>query len=145
MEKILVVDDDNLVNDFFEAALRKLGFDVKTAGSAETALSLIHEIEFDVILSDVKMPGMNGIDLLKQVKTEAADTVIIMITAYVATVEPSGEGMSSRKRKPPALKDCMDSSRPRTTRWLPIHVPLSLSRSSTVMRTRNVLAQSGSS
>lgn len=90
--QILVVDDDALVNEFFEAVLKKLGYDVKTAASGEIALNLLCEIEFDVILSDVKMPQMTGIELLKRVKAESPDAVVIMITAY-GTVKDAVEAM----------------------------------------------------
>ncbi|MGB5106304.1 MAG: sigma-54 dependent transcriptional regulator, partial [Candidatus Zixiibacteriota bacterium] len=89
---ILVVDDEALVNEFFEAVLTKLGHDVQTASSAAAALELIQTIEFDVILSDVKMPNMNGIELLQKIKAESPDTVVMMITAH-GTVKDAVEAM----------------------------------------------------
>ncbi len=89
---ILVVDDEALVNEFFEAVLTKLGHDVQTASSAAAALELIQTIEFDVILSDVKMPNMSGIELLQKIKAESPDTVVMMITAH-GTVKDAVEAM----------------------------------------------------
>ncbi len=89
---ILVVDDDALVNDFFSAALTKQGYDVETAASAEAALKLLEAVEFDIILSDVKMPGMSGIDLLRKVRSRLPEAVIIMITAH-GTVKDAVEAM----------------------------------------------------
>ena len=89
---ILVVDDDALVNDFFQAALSKLGHDVQTAASAAAALELIQTIDFDVILSDVRMPNMSGIELLQKIKVEAPDSVVMMITAH-GTVKDAVEAM----------------------------------------------------
>ena len=90
--EILVVDDDALVNEFFEAVLKRLGHRVTTVASGEQGLQLIREREFDIVLSDVKMPRMSGIDLLKQAKTESPETVVIMITAY-GTVKDAVEAM----------------------------------------------------
>ncbi len=89
---ILVVDDDAIVNDFFKEALTKSGYDVQTATAADAALKLIQTIEFDLILSDVKMPGMNGIELLRKLKDEDPDAVVIMITAH-GTVKDAVEAM----------------------------------------------------
>jgi DNA-binding NtrC family response regulator len=90
--EILVVDDDALVNEFFEAVLKKLGYSVTTLASGEEGLQLLREREFDIVLSDVKMPRMSGIDLLKQAKFESPETVVIMITAY-GTVKDAVEAM----------------------------------------------------
>ncbi|MCK4858522.1 MAG: sigma-54-dependent Fis family transcriptional regulator [candidate division Zixibacteria bacterium] len=90
--QILVVDDDPLVNEFFEAALTRLGHTVKTSSSAEAALELMTETEFDLILSDVKMPNVTGTELLRQIKQECADTVVVMVTAY-GTVKNAVEAM----------------------------------------------------
>lgn len=89
---ILVVDDEALVIEFFKAVLTKLGHDVQTASSAAAALELVRTVEFDVILSDVKMPNMSGIELLKSIKTESPDTVVMMITAH-GTVKDAVEAM----------------------------------------------------
>ncbi len=89
---ILVVDDDALVNEFFEAVLTKLGHDVQTASSAAAALELVQTVEYDVILSDVRMPNMNGIELLQKIKVEAPETVVMMITAH-GTVRDAVEAM----------------------------------------------------
>lgn len=82
LRDILVVDDDALVNEFFAAVLKKAGYQVATASSGEQGMELMREREFDLVLSDVKMPRMNGIELLTQVKTESPETVVVMITAY---------------------------------------------------------------
>ncbi len=89
---ILVVDDDALVNEFFSAVLTKLGHEVQTASSGEAALPLIQNIEFDVIMSDVKMPGMSGIELLDKIKVEAPEAVVMMITAH-GTVKDAVDAM----------------------------------------------------
>ncbi len=89
---ILVVDDESLVIEFFQTVLTKLGHEVQTASSAAAALELVRTVEFDVILSDVKMPNMSGIELLKEIKTESPETVVMMITAH-GTVKDAVEAM----------------------------------------------------
>ena len=90
--EILVIDDDALVNEFFEEVLKRLGHSVTTVASGEQGLQLLREREFDIVLSDVKMPRMSGIDVLKLVKIESPETVVIMITAY-GTVKDAVEAM----------------------------------------------------
>jgi DNA-binding NtrC family response regulator len=79
---VLVVDDDPLVNDFLVATLRESDLDVERAFSGEEALELIAEREFDLIISDVKMEGIDGLELLDRVRKTAPDTVVIVMTAY---------------------------------------------------------------
>ncbi len=92
IQEILVVDDDALVNEFFQAVLKKLGYNVTTASTGEEGLAWIDQKEFDVILSDVKMPKMSGIDLLQRVKADWPETVVVMITAY-GTVKDAVDAM----------------------------------------------------
>ncbi len=79
---ILVVDDDPLVNDFLYAILTESKFEVQRAYSGEEALERIGEHEFDLVISDVKMGGMDGLELLDRVRKAAPDTVVIIITAF---------------------------------------------------------------
>ncbi|MBI5867368.1 MAG: sigma-54-dependent Fis family transcriptional regulator [candidate division Zixibacteria bacterium] len=79
---ILVVDDDPLVNDFLYAILSESKFEVQRAYSGEEALERIGEHEFDLVISDVKMGGMDGLELLDRVRKAAPDTVVIIITAF---------------------------------------------------------------
>ena len=83
---VLVVDDDSLVNELAYETLHRAGYDCRTAHSAEEALAELNDREADIVLSDLKMPGMDGIELLKQVKKTTPDTIVIMITAF-GTIE----------------------------------------------------------
>ncbi len=83
---VLVVDDDSLVNELAYETLHRAGYDCRTAHSAEEALAELNDREADIVLSDLKMPGMDGIELLKQVKKMSPDTIVIMITAF-GTIE----------------------------------------------------------
>ena len=79
---VLVVDDDPLVNDFLVATLRESGFEVDRAFSGEEALDQIGEREFDLMVTDVKMDGIDGLELLERVRKQAPDMVVVMMTAF---------------------------------------------------------------
>lgn len=79
---ILLVDDEKSILFSLKAALSKEGYQVKSAESPEEALKLIEPGAFQVIISDYNMPGMTGMDLLKQVKQIDPEAVFILMTAY---------------------------------------------------------------
>jgi DNA-binding NtrC family response regulator len=89
---ILVVDDDNLVNDFLTEALNRAGYAVESVLSGEEALIKLEEKSYDVMISDIKMKGMDGITLLKKAKEMRSDMVVVMITAF-GTVENAVRAM----------------------------------------------------
>jgi len=91
-ERILVVDDDKLVNEFVDETLTRAGYDVTSAMSGEEAVELAEIEDFDLVLSDVRMPGMGGIELLKTIRKQSPQSLIIMITAY-GTVKNAVEAM----------------------------------------------------
>src|SRR5690606_5336841 len=80
--KIMVVDDDPQVRVTFEFHLLRSGYEVACAETAEAALSAVHDFGPDIIITDLQMPGMSGIDLLKKIKAVGFDTDVIVITAY---------------------------------------------------------------
>lgn len=92
MSKILVIDDEQSMRDFLSIMLKKEGHDVVAAENGSDALKAVQTEIFDLVISDVKMPGLNGIDVLKTVKEVSPETVVIMITAY-ATAETAVEAM----------------------------------------------------
>jgi DNA-binding NtrC family response regulator len=79
---ILIVDDDSLVCESLKEMLTFEGYQVDTALSAPAALAKIKEDGFNLILSDIQMPGMNGIDLLKEIKGLKADALVVFITGH---------------------------------------------------------------
>lgn len=83
-KKILVVDDDQDILDLLEYNLEKEGFRVKTTSSSQDALSKAIEVLPDLIILDVMMPGLNGIELCKQIREMSCfeDTVIFFLTAH---------------------------------------------------------------
>ena len=66
-EKILIVDDEKNMCQYLSIMLRKEGYDVKTVHNGKKALQEIKESSFDVVITDIKMEGMDGIELLSQV------------------------------------------------------------------------------
>ncbi|MGE5807510.1 MAG: sigma-54-dependent transcriptional regulator [Nitrospirota bacterium] len=92
MSKILVVDDEQSLRDFLAIMLKKEGHDVVTAENGTHALNAVQSEIFDLVISDMKMPGIDGIGVLKSVKEISPETVVIMITAY-ATAETAVEAM----------------------------------------------------
>jgi DNA-binding NtrC family response regulator len=90
--RILVIDDEENMLELFSRILKKEGYNVTTALNAEGALDIFREKVFDLIIADLALPGMNGVELLKRVKEEEPDIPFILITAY-GTVESAVEAM----------------------------------------------------
>jgi len=80
--KILLVDDDTLVLETTGIALRKRGYDLKTAASGGDALKLLKTEAFDLVITDLVMDEIDGIDILKAVKENYADTMTIIFTGH---------------------------------------------------------------
>jgi two-component system, NtrC family, response regulator PilR len=85
MDRVLIVDDEKGMRDFLGIMLRKEGYAVSQAESAEKASDLISRGEFDLVISDISMPGQSGLEVLRQAKAAGPDTPVIMITAYAST------------------------------------------------------------
>ena len=87
--RILVVDDDLSMREFLKILLDRAGYDVTVAASGEDALGQLEETLPDLVMTDLNMPGINGIELLNQVKARAAraetDVEVILVTAYGST------------------------------------------------------------
>jgi two-component system, NtrC family, response regulator AtoC len=79
--KILVVDDEHLIRWSLEQNLKKQGYEVVTAGTGEDALRLVREEQPDLVLLDIQLPGISGIDVLEKIKEHDEDIIVIMVTA----------------------------------------------------------------
>lgn len=84
LKRLLIVDDEETLTFTLYQVFIKASFDceVVTASSGEEAVKKIEEGAFDLVITDIAMPGMNGLDLLSFVKTKYPQTRVIIITAY---------------------------------------------------------------
>lgn len=92
--KILVVDDDPSLRRVLQVQLEQDGYDVAVAASAQQTLSVLQLRHFDLVITDLKMPGMSGLELLKHVRLQYPQTIIIMLTAF-GTVDTAVESMKA--------------------------------------------------
>lgn len=92
MIRVLVVDDEEPFRRLLRKELSRKGFAVETASEGRTALAILKEKTFDVILLDIVMPAMNGIALMKQLRADPSSPAIIVLTGQ-ATVETAVEAM----------------------------------------------------
>lgn len=85
MSTILVVDDEKGMREFLSILLRKEGYEVTIAGSGREALTRVASSAFDLLISDIRMPDLSGIELLREVKVISPGTLVVLITAYAST------------------------------------------------------------
>jgi DNA-binding NtrC family response regulator len=81
-EKILIVDDEKHVRALFERVLVKEGYDVKCAASGREAIDKLAADSFDLVVTDLKMDGIDGLDLIKKGKRAKRDLPFILISGY---------------------------------------------------------------
>ncbi|MFO7713203.1 sigma-54-dependent transcriptional regulator [Desulfosarcina sp.] len=92
--QIMIVDDEKIIRESFFYWFQKSGHKVATAASGDEALAKLEETPFDLLFVDIKMPGMNGIELLASVKATYPETLVIIITAY-GSIESAVQAMKS--------------------------------------------------
>jgi two-component system, OmpR family, response regulator len=112
--RILIVDDEDDFRDAIIKRLRARKVDIEGANSGAKALEILNEKDFDVVILDVKMPGMDGIETLREIKLKKPLVEVIMLTGH-ASVESGIQGMQlgafDYVMKPVALDDLMDKLR----------------------------------
>jgi len=81
---ILVVDDEESLREILSEVLAEEGHRVSAAASAEQALMLLSDRHIDIVITDIRMPGMNGIDLLRKIKEKNQETQVIVITSHAS-------------------------------------------------------------
>ena len=84
MAKIMIVDDEKLVRWSVSNGLRRDSHEVFCAENGEKAMEKAKEVAFDLVITDFKMPGMNGAELLDQLKRLSPDTKVMILTAFSA-------------------------------------------------------------
>lgn len=83
--KILVVDDDASIREFLDIMLKRENFEVKTADNGQKALKIMEKEQFDILITDLQMPKMSGLELLKITKESSPATTVLVITAFGST------------------------------------------------------------
>ncbi len=80
--QVLVIDDDAVVGRSFDRVLSRKGYEVSTALTGEEGLKNIEATEYDVVFTDIKMPGMDGLEVAERIKAKCPWTPVVVITGY---------------------------------------------------------------
>jgi two-component system response regulator PilR (NtrC family) len=94
MEKILIIDDEKSVLDMLNVVFKKEGYRVKKSLSAQKALELIDGEDFDLIISDIRLPQISGMELLRKIKEKKPEIPVVMITAF-GTIKQAVEALKA--------------------------------------------------
>ena len=89
---ILIVDDDRSMREFLEILLTKEGYEVSLADCGEKGCEILEQQQFDLVITDIRMKDINGIEVLKKAKQISPDTMVVMISAF-ATADTAVEAM----------------------------------------------------
>ena len=106
--RIMVIDDEKIVGDMAKLSLEQDGYSVETFLNAEPALKRLQEEQFDVVVTDYKMKGIDGMEVLKTVKDRYPKTQVIMITAFAnldAAIEALRRDVHDFFPKPVKIKE----------------------------------------
>ena len=82
MARIMIIDDEKIVGDMAKMSLEQAGYEVETFLSAPPALDRLKEMRFDLVVTDLKMKGIDGLEVLRTVKGLYPGVKVIMITAF---------------------------------------------------------------
>lgn len=94
MARILLVEDEETLRESLKRVLIREGYAVEGVDSSESALKSIEICGFDIIIADIILPGISGLELLKKCKTGNSDLIVIIMTAY-ATIESAVEAVKN--------------------------------------------------
>ena len=115
---LLLVDDDARILSALERSLRREGYEILTAESGDRALEVLAERRVDLVVSDHKMPGMNGLELLREVKQRHTTTARMLITGWteeIAAGEIEELGIRAVLTKPWEAAELKDALRAQLT------------------------------
>ncbi len=110
--QVLVVDDEGAIRYSVGKTLQRIGYEVEEASSGEEALEMMAKRDYDVILTDIRMPGLTGVDLLKRIKDISPDAIVILMTGYASlgtAVESLRLGAHDYLIKPSSSQDIRQS------------------------------------
>ena len=103
LRKVLVVDDDPVVGKSFDRVLSGKGYAVITASNAQEALNKLDAEDYDVVFTDIKMPGMSGLEMAEHVKERRPWLPVVIVTGYGSPdneARAEAAGVSGFLRKP---------------------------------------------
>ncbi len=109
---VLVVDDEGAIRYSVSKTLQRVGYNVAEAASGEEALDVMKKSHYDVVLTDIRMPGLTGVELLKRIKEQAPDAIVILMTGYASlgtAVEALRLGAHDYLIKPSSSQDIRQS------------------------------------
>lgn len=110
--RVIVIDDEKIVGQMIKAAMEPDGYTVEVFLNAAPAFSRLKEEKFDVVITDLKMKGIDGMEVLRTIKTAYPEVKVIMITAF-ASLDSAVEAMKSKVdgffAKPVKIKDLKES------------------------------------
>ena len=113
-KRVLVVDDDPVVGRSFDRVLSEKGYDVSTALDGQEALSKLGHEDYDVVFTDIKMPGMDGLEVASHIKERRPWIPVVIITGYGTAANEAraaAAGVSGFMRKPLSPEMIEDSTR----------------------------------
>ncbi|MEW6117059.1 MAG: response regulator [Nitrospirota bacterium] len=93
-ERLLIVEDEDTLCESLRRVFTREGYEVDIAGSAEAALELLKESSYDLIITDIILPGISGIELLSRYKEQNPEQKVIIMTAY-ASLETAVESLKA--------------------------------------------------
>ncbi|MEM9951122.1 MAG: response regulator transcription factor [Chloroflexota bacterium] len=109
---VLVVDDEGANRYSVSKTLQRVGYSVSEAGSGEEALDFVDGQEYDVVLTDIRMQGIDGVELLRRIKEQSPDAIVILMTGYASlgtAVEALRLGAHDYLIKPSSSQDIRQS------------------------------------
>ena len=110
--RVLVVDDEEALRYLLSTELAAEGYEVETAGDGDEAIEAIRQKDYDIVLLDIKMPRVDGFEVLKFIKQNKPEIKVIMLTAYADVknaIEALKLGASDFVSKPYDLEDILTS------------------------------------
>jgi len=129
MAKILVADDELSMRQFLEILLKKEGHEVFCAADGQEALSRFQVEHYDLLISDIKMPKVGGLDLLRKVKEQRPNLAVIMITAYaspedaIAAMKAGAYDYLTKPFKLEEIKSVIQNALEQTAGQAPVETP----------------------
>ncbi len=108
--RVLVVDDEASIRDLLAKTLALADYEVDTAPDASAALTCVRATEYDLLIADLRMPGMDGLTLIRQVKKIRADLPVIIITGFsseASAIEAVNLGVAGYLRKPSRVPEVL--------------------------------------